>query len=52
MMIVNMLRPAGQPSACSSATKSSRSDRPVMTSGMTSGAVTSVPNTARPRKRR
>ena len=39
MMIVVMPRPAGQPISCSIETKSRSSDSPVITSGMTSGAV-------------
>ena len=51
MTMVSMPRPAGQPIGCSSATNSSSSDRPVITSGITSGAVTRPANSVRPRKR-
>ena len=34
-----MPRPAGQPTSCSMVTNNSSNDRPVMTSGITSGAV-------------
>ena len=50
-MIVVMPRPAGQPISCSIATKSRSSDSPVMTSGMTSGAVDMPVRSARVRKR-
>ena len=46
--IVVMPRPAGQPISCSIVTNSSSSDRPVMTSGMTSGAVVSPDSSVRP----
>ncbi len=49
MVMVVMPRPAGQPKTCSIATKVSRSDRPVITSGMTSGAVVMALNSMRPR---
>src|SRR5271163_2230043 len=39
MVMVVMPRPAGQPMSCSSATNSSSSESPVITSGITSGAV-------------
>ena len=39
MVIVVMPRPAGQPINCSIATNKSSMERPVITSGMTSGAV-------------
>src|SRR5471032_2635587 len=38
----------GQPIICAMATNSSNSDRPVITSGITSGAVTRPPNSVRP----
>ncbi|MCY1536170.1 hypothetical protein D9M68_716130 [compost metagenome] len=49
--MVTMPRSWGQPISCAMATKSSSSDRPVITSGITSGAVTMPPNSVRPRKR-
>ena len=49
MMIVVMPRPAGQPISCSSVTNSSSSDRPVITSGITSGAVVMPDSSVRPR---
>ena len=52
IVIVVKPRPDGQPMAASMATKSSSRDRPVMTSGMTRGAVTMPVNRVRPRKRR
>lgn len=39
------------PISCAMATNNSSSDRPVITSGITSGAVTMPPNSVRPRKR-
>jgi hypothetical protein len=44
-------RPAGQPISCCIATKSSKSDSPVITSGMTSGAVDMPVSSARDRNR-
>ena len=49
MVMVATPRPAGQPVSCSSATNSSSNDRPVITSGITSGAVVMVESMARPR---
>ncbi len=49
MMMVVMPRPDGQPISCSSVTNSSSSDRPVITSGMTSGAVVMPESSVRPR---
>ena len=49
MVIVVMPRPAGQPIVCSKDTNSSSSDRPVMTSGMTNGAVVMALSIKRPR---
>src|SRR3984957_6196229 len=49
MVMVVMPRPAGQPINCSRATNSSSSDRPVMTSGMTKGAVVMAFSVKRPR---
>ncbi len=49
IQMVAMPRCAGQPISCAIATNNSSSDRPVITSGMTSGAVTSPPNSVRPR---
>ena len=49
MVMVVMPRPAGQPISCSIATNSSSSDRPVITSGMTSGAVVMAFSVKRPR---
>ena len=46
--IVVMPRPAGQPISCSSVTNSSSSESPVMTSGMTSGAVARPDSSVRP----
>ena len=51
MVMVVIPRPSGQPMNCSSETNSSSSDSPVMTSGMTSGAVIMPPNSVRPRNR-
>ncbi|MNJ76369.1 hypothetical protein D3C77_736370 [compost metagenome] len=51
IQMVTMPRSAGQPINWAMATNSSSSDRPVITSGMTSGAVTMPPNSVRPRKR-
>ena len=48
MTMVVMDRPAGQPKLCSMATNSSSRARPVMTSGITSGAVTMPENKVRP----
>ena len=49
--MVSIPRSAGQPMACASATNSSSSDRPVMTSGITSGAVIINAKPFAPRKR-
>ena len=49
MVMVVMPRPAGQPISCSSATNSSSSDSPVITSGMTKGAVVMALRVKRPR---
>ena len=49
--MVTMPRSAGQPTICAIATNSSSNDRPVITSGITSGAVTRPENMVRPRKR-
>ena len=49
MVMVVMPRPAGQPIDCSRATNSSSSDSPVITSGMTSGAVVIALSVKRPR---
>src|SRR5271165_6799820 len=48
MVMVVMPRPAGQPISCSRATNSSSSDSPVMTSGMTKGAVVMALSVNRP----
>ena len=48
MVMVVMPRPAGQPINCSSATNSSSNDSPVITSGMTSGAVVIALSVNRP----
>ena len=48
--MVTMPRSCGQPIICAMATNSSNSDRPVITSGITSGAVTKPPNSVRPLK--
>ncbi len=48
MVMVVMPRPAGHPINCSRATNSSSSDSPVMTSGMTSGAVVMALRVKRP----
>ena len=48
MVMVVMPRPAGQPIDCSNATNSSSSDSPVITSGMTSGAVVMALSVKRP----
>ncbi|MNF98699.1 hypothetical protein D3C84_815700 [compost metagenome] len=50
IQMVSMPRSAGQPISWAMATNSSSSDRPVITSGMTRGAVTRPPNRVRPRK--
>ncbi len=52
MTMVSMPRPRGQPISPSMATNSKSSDRPVITSGMTSGADTVPAKAVRPRKRR
>ncbi|SVJ76247.1 Uncharacterised protein [Klebsiella pneumoniae] len=49
--MVTIPRSCGQPISCAMATNNSSSDRPVITSGITSGAVTMPPNSVRPRKR-
>src|SRR5271168_1756238 len=49
MVMVVMPRPAGQPINCSSATNNSSSDKPVITSGMTKGAVVMAFKVNRPR---
>ncbi len=49
MMMVVMPRPCGHPTSCSSVTNSSSSDRPVITSGITSGAVAMPDSSVRPR---
>src|SRR5271154_2251550 len=49
MVMVVMPRPAGQPMSCSRATNSNSSDNPVMTSGMTKGAVVMAFKVNRPR---
>ncbi|CQR23223.1 Uncharacterised protein [Yersinia enterocolitica] len=49
--MVNMPRSAGQPMACPMATNSNNSDQPVMTSGITNGAVSINANPVEPRKR-
>ncbi|MNR37366.1 hypothetical protein D3C85_1553760 [compost metagenome] len=51
IQIVTMPRSIGQPINCAMATNSSNSDRPVITSGITRGAVTRPPNSVRPLKR-
>ena len=48
IQMVTMPRSWGQPIICAIATNSSNSDRPVITSGMTNGAVTRPPNSVRP----
>ncbi len=48
MTIVVMDRPAGHPMACSIATNSSSMARPVMISGITSGAATMPANSVLP----
>src|ERR1700722_4816511 len=48
-MIVSMPRPRGQPINCSSATNSSSRDKPVITSGITRGAVVIADKRVRPR---
>ena len=48
-MIVVTPRPDGQPKRLSSATNSNSSDKPVMTSGITSGAATIPVSQVRPR---
>src|SRR5579863_6433484 len=48
-VIVTAPLPCGQPITCSRATNSSSSDKPVMTSGITRGAVVMPASTARPR---
>ena len=49
--MVSMPRSDGQPMECPSATNSSSSDRPVITSGITSGAVIIKAKPFEPRKR-
>src|ERR1700716_2213602 len=49
-VIVSAPDPFGQPMSCSSATNISSSDRPVITSGITIGAVVIPDNKVRPRK--
>src|SRR6516165_3038015 len=49
-VIVMAPTPRGQPMSCPIATNSSNSDRPVMTSGMTIGAVVMPASSSRPRK--
>ncbi len=49
MVIVVTPRPSGQPNSPSITTNSSSKDRPVMTSGMTSGAVVRPCSNVRPR---
>ena len=51
MVMVVTPRPCGQPKSCSIATNSSSSDSPVITSGITSGAVVIPDNSVRPLKR-
>src|SRR5665213_464286 len=48
-MMVSTPLPRGQPISCSSATNSNSNDRPVMTSGITSGAVVIADSSVRPR---
>ena len=50
MMIVSTPRPAGQPSTDSMPMNNNNSDRPVTTSGITSGALDRLLNAKRPRK--
>ena len=52
MVIVVTPRPAGQPKTCSMATNISSRDKPVITSGITSGAVVMPVISVRPLKRR
>src|SRR6185312_14975735 len=49
-VIVSAPMPRGQPMACSRATKRSRSERPLITSGITMGAVVIPTRSERPRK--
>jgi len=49
MVMVVMPRPAGHPIDCSKATNSRRSDKPVITSGITKGAVVMAFKVKRPR---
>ncbi|MNC69090.1 hypothetical protein D3C75_1197470 [compost metagenome] len=49
--MVNTPRSDGQPKACPIATNSSSNDRPVITSGITSGAVSIKAKPVEPRKR-
>src|SRR6202453_3845320 len=49
MVMVVMPRPAGHPIDCSKATNSRSSDKPVITSGITSGAVVMALSVNRPR---
>ena len=51
IVMVVMPRPDGQPNASSMATNSNSSDRPVITSGITSGAVVRPASSERLRKR-
>src|SRR5450830_450152 len=51
IQMVTMPRSMGQPIICAMATNSSNSDRPVITSGITRGAVTRPPHRVRPLKR-
>ena len=51
MMIVLIPRVPGQPMTFSIATNINSSDRPMITSGITSGAVIRVVNAVRPRNR-
>ncbi len=48
MVMVVTPRPCGQPNSCSSATNNTSNDRPVITSGITSGAVVMPENKVRP----
>ena len=48
-MMVTMPVPCGQPMACCSVMKSSSSARPVITSGITNGAVVMPTSSVRPR---
>ena len=49
MVMVVTPRPAGQPMSCSKATNSSNNDNPVITSGITKGAVVIAFKVNRPR---